>query len=40
MSMRGVRTPGARTITSAVRGIMQTRPATRSEVLSLINAGR
>jgi GTP cyclohydrolase I len=40
MSMRGVRTPGARTITSAVRGIMQTRPATRAEVLSLINAGR
>jgi GTP cyclohydrolase IA len=40
MSMRGVRTPGARTITSAVRGIMRTRPATRSEVLSLINAER
>jgi GTP cyclohydrolase I len=38
MSMRGVRTPGARTITSAVRGIMQTRAATRAEALSLINA--
>jgi GTP cyclohydrolase I len=39
MSMRGVRTPGAKTVTSAVRGIMQTNAATRSEVLSLINAG-
>jgi GTP cyclohydrolase I len=38
MSMRGVRTPGAKTITSAVRGIMQTRAATRAEVLALINA--
>lgn len=37
MSMRGVRAPGATTVTSAVRGIMQSRPATRSEVLALIN---
>jgi GTP cyclohydrolase I len=40
MSMRGVRTPGARTVTSAVRGIMQSRAATRAEVLALINAPR
>ena len=38
-SMRGVRTPGAKTVTSAVRGIMQSNAATRAEVLSLINAG-
>ena len=38
MSMRGVRTPGARTVTSAVRGIMQSNAATRAEVLSLINS--
>ena len=40
MSMRGVRTPGARTITSAVRGIIETNEATRAEVFSLINAPR
>lgn len=38
MSMRGVRTPGTRTVTSAVRGIMQSNAATRAEVLSLINS--
>lgn len=36
MSMRGVRKPGAKTITSAVRGALLA-PATRAEVLSLIN---
>lgn len=36
MSMRGVRKPGARTVTSAVRGIMETNPATRSEAMSLL----
>jgi GTP cyclohydrolase I len=35
MSMRGVRKPGARTITSAVRGGLRD-PATRAEVMSLI----
>ncbi len=40
MSMRGVRTPGAKTVTSAVRGIIKTHPATRAEVFSLINAER
>ena len=36
MSMRGVRKPGALTVTSAVRGIMETNPATRSEAMSLL----
>lgn len=35
MSMRGVAKPGARTITSAVRGIMRN-PATRAEAMGLI----
>ncbi len=34
-SMRGVRKPGAKTITSAVRGQLRD-PATRSEAMSLI----
>lgn len=36
MSMRGVRKPGARTITSAVRGQLRD-PATRAEAMSLIS---
>jgi GTP cyclohydrolase IA len=36
MSMRGVQKPGAITTTSAVRGIFQSKAATRSEALSLI----
>ncbi len=36
MSMRGIRKPGARTITSAVRGIFQTDAKSRSEAMSLI----
>jgi GTP cyclohydrolase I len=35
MSMRGVRKPGARTVTSAVRGALR-EPATRAEVMALI----
>ncbi len=36
MSMRGVKKPGAVTVTSAVRGTMQTNPATRAEAMSLL----
>ena len=36
MSMRGVKKPGAKTVTSAVRGIMETNSATRSEAMSLL----
>jgi GTP cyclohydrolase I len=39
MTMRGVRKAGARTITSAVRGVMHN-AATRSEAMALINAHR
>lgn len=35
MSMRGVRKPGARTMTSAVRGAL-TEPATRAEAMALL----
>jgi GTP cyclohydrolase I len=35
MTMRGVRKPGARTVTSAMRGMMRA-PATRAEAMSLI----
>jgi GTP cyclohydrolase IA len=36
MSMRGVKKPGAVTVTSAVRGIMESNPATRAEAMSLL----
>jgi GTP cyclohydrolase I len=35
MSVRGVRQPGARTVTSAVRGVLSS-PASRAEAMSLI----
>lgn len=38
MTMRGVRKPGAKTITSAIRGSMH-KPATRAEAMSLIMHG-
>lgn len=36
MSMRGIRKPGARTMTSAVRGQLRN-PATRAEAMALLN---
>ncbi|MDN5857286.1 MAG: GTP cyclohydrolase I FolE [Pseudonocardia sp.] len=36
MGMRGIRKPGARTTTSAVRGIFQSSPSSRAEALALI----
>ncbi len=38
ISMRGVRAPGSRVVTSAVRGIFRTNAATRAEVMALIEA--
>jgi GTP cyclohydrolase I len=36
MTVRGVQAPGARTITSAVRGLVRSDPRTRSEFLTLV----
>jgi len=36
MTVRGVRKPGARTITSAVRGMVRRDPRTRAEFLALV----
>ncbi len=36
MTMRGVRKPGSKTVTSAVRGQLRDDPATRAEAMSLI----
>ncbi|MGH9182874.1 MAG: GTP cyclohydrolase I FolE [Acidimicrobiales bacterium] len=40
MSMRGVRTPGATTVTSAVRGLFRDNVATRSEAMQFIHRSR
>lgn len=37
MTMRGVKKPGARTVTSAVRGLMLTSSTTRAEAMAIIN---
>lgn len=40
MSIRGIRKPGSRTVTSALRGIFKTDQATRAEFMSLINGSQ
>ncbi|SFS94271.1 GTP cyclohydrolase I FolE [Marininema halotolerans] len=39
MTMRGVKKPGAMTVTSAVRGVFEKDPAVRAEAFSLIGIG-
>jgi GTP cyclohydrolase I len=40
MAMRGVRKPGAKTVTSAVRGCFRSSDSTRAEAMSLLMARR
>lgn len=39
MSLRGIKKPGSKTVTSALRGIAQTNQATRAEIMALIRRG-
>jgi GTP cyclohydrolase I len=40
MSIRGIKKPGAITVTSAVRGLFRTNPSSRGEVFTLIEKGK
>jgi GTP cyclohydrolase I len=40
MTMRGVKKPGSKTVTSAVRGLFKKDAKSRSEAMALINYGR
>ena len=40
MSMRGVRKPGATTVTAAVRGLFRDKPATRAEAMAFLHSSR
>lgn len=40
MTMRGIRKPGAKTITSALRGSLKTDAKTRAEALSLVSGSK
>jgi len=40
MAMRGIQRPGARMVTSAMRGSFRENPATRAEFLSIIHRGQ
>ena len=39
MTMRGVKAPGSRTVTSVVRGLFRESAATRAEVMALLKGG-
>lgn len=39
MTIRGVKKPGAKTITSAMRGLFKTNPMTRNELMALVTGG-